>query len=76
MADVATRRREGLSEMGRLDRAGSFEEDGREDQAFHEAKVVGSEGFSRYPVEVPRGTLHGKHGTLTKEGLNAHFGLI
>src|ERR1700679_315270 len=78
MTDVATRRREGLREMRRLDWAWRFEEDGREDRAFHKTKPIGSERFSRHPVEVPCGTLDGKHGALAKKGFNAHdrFALV
>jgi hypothetical protein len=72
MADVSARRREGLGEMGRLDRAWSFEENCREDQGFHESEIIGGESFRRYPVEVQCRTFHREHGTLAKEGLNAH----
>ena len=58
--------------MGRLDRAWSFEENCRDDQAFHESEVIRGKSLCRYPVEVQCRTLYREHGALAKKGLNAH----
>ena len=48
MADISARRREGLGEMGPLDRAWSFEENCRDDQAFHESEIIRGKSLRRY----------------------------
>ncbi len=72
MADISARGGEGLGEMRRLDWTRRFEEYGRENQAFHEPEVIRGEGLSRDCVEVACRTFHREHGTLAKEGFNAH----
>src|SRR5208283_4045359 len=72
VADVAARCGEGLGQQGGLNGTGGLEEDRRQQQALHESKIVCREGFGCDAVEVACRTLHREHGTLAKEGFNAH----
>lgn len=72
MTDVAPRGGKGSGQMGRLDGAGEFEEDSRQNEAFHKAEVIGRKGFGRNRVEAQRRALDREHRTLAKKGFNAH----
>ena len=58
--------------LGRFDGAGKLEKDSRQYQAFHKSQVVGSKSLRRDRVEAQRRTLDREHGTLAKEGFDAH----
>ena len=72
MTHVAARRGKGLRQMRWLDAARCLEEDRRQQQALHKSQAVRGEGFRCQHVEVARHSLHREHGTLAKEGFNAH----
>ena len=75
MTDVAPRCSKSCGQMGRFNGAGKLEKDSRQHQAFHKSQVVGSKSLRRNRVETQRRPLDREHGTLAKEGFNAHHGL-
>lgn len=72
MTDVAPRGGKSCGQTGRFDGAGKFEKDSRQYQAFHKSQVIGNKSLGRDRVEAQRRTLDREHGTLAKEGFDAH----
>jgi len=72
MTDVAPRGGEGGGQMRRFDGTGKLEKDSRQYQAFHKSQVIGNKSLGRDRVEAQRRTLDREHGTLAKEGFDAH----